>query len=254
MTDFERCEAVKLAIAQTRPIRGNVAANLIQHQRWVTLAARYEADVLMFPELSLTGYEPSRAKTLAMSATDPCLEPLQQLADRHQLTIAVGMPMSYDNGVSIGVLLFHPNAMRQAYLKQYLHSDEEPFFHAGRHLTQTIATAPEVAIAICYELSVPAHAQQAAATGAQVYLASVAKSAAGIEKAAVRLAAIAQQYSFQVMMVNCVGPCEDFEGAGGSAVWNREGSLLAQLDSRHEALLILDTETDAVIMPSISES
>ncbi|MEM1308443.1 MAG: carbon-nitrogen hydrolase family protein [Cyanobacteria bacterium P01_H01_bin.153] len=244
---------MKLAIAQTHPVRGNVQANLVQHQRWASLAARYGADVLMFPELSLTGYEPSLAKTLAVSPTDDCLEPLQQLADRHRLTIAAGMPTRHGQNVCISTLLFHPQAARQVYAKQYLHADEEPFFMPGHNLTGMIATAPAVAMAICYELSVPQHAQRAVAAGAQVYLASVAKSAAGVEKAMSRLATIAEQHSLQVVMVNCVGPCEDFEGAGGSAVWNRQGRLLTQLDSTHEGWLMLNTETEAVIAKSLAE-
>ena len=46
-----------LAAAQTVPVRGDVEANLAQHVRLVRVAAEEKAQVLVFPELSLTGYE-----------------------------------------------------------------------------------------------------------------------------------------------------------------------------------------------------
>jgi predicted amidohydrolase len=49
-----------------------------------------------------------------------------------------------------------------------------------------------------------------------------------------------------VLLSNCVGHCADFECGGGSAVWNREGVMLVQLDSVEEGILVLDTGTGEV--------
>jgi predicted amidohydrolase len=55
-----------IAVAQTVPIRGDVDANIEQHLRLIRVAAQEQAQVLVFPELSLTGYEvdiaPSRGR------------------------------------------------------------------------------------------------------------------------------------------------------------------------------------------------
>lgn len=238
---------MKLALAQTRPARGHWQTNLDHHQRWIALAVQLGADAIIFPELSLTGYEPSLAAQLAMVPTDDRLAPLQQLADRDRITIGLGLPTRHPSGVQISLLLFHPQAARQLYSKQYLHADEEPFFIPGHPTSGVIETATEVAIAICYELSVPEHAARAAQQGAKIYLASVAKSAAGVKQATARLQAIAQQYGMSVVMVNCVGPCEDFDGAGSSAVWDAQGQAIAQLDDTQTGLLLLDTATGQVI-------
>jgi predicted amidohydrolase len=48
-----------------------------------------------------------------------------------------------------------------------------------------------------------------------------------------------------VLAANCVGPCEGFVGAGGSAAWDEEGCLLMELGDRDEGLLVLDTRTRA---------
>ncbi|RYZ53062.1 MAG: carbon-nitrogen hydrolase family protein, partial [Chitinophagaceae bacterium] len=97
--------------------------------------------------------------------------------------------------------------------------------------------------AICYELSVPAHAEKVLQNGAQFYLASVAKTAAGAAKAAERLAQLAKDRAMTTLLVNCVGNCEDGLCAGQSAAWNPNGERLAQLDEKSEGLLLLDTAT-----------
>ena len=97
-----------------------------------------------------------------------------------------------------------------------------------------------MALAICYELSEPEHAENAYRRGAQIYCASVAKTVPGVEKAIPRLSEIANQYSMITFMSNCVG---DFDGGisgGRSSVWDNKGILIGQLDNKNEGLLISD--------------
>ena len=101
-----------------------------------------------------------------------------------------------------------------------------------------------VAPAICYESLLGAHAEAAVALGATLYVASVAKSAEGIVKGDAHYPSIARRHSLPVLMANCVGPCDDFEAVGGSAIWNARGELLARLPSSGEGALLLDTVTN----------
>ena len=104
-----------------------------------------------------------------------------------------------------------------------------------------------MALAICYELSVPEHAESAYQSGAEVYIASVAKSADGVEKAVKRLSEIANKYSMTVLMSNCVGHCDNFESAGKSSIWNDKGLLIGQLNDANEGIIIIDTGTQELI-------
>jgi len=47
-------------------------------------------------------------------------------------------------------------------------------------------------------------------------------------------------------MSNCVGRCDNFESAGGSAAWDDKGLLLGQLNDADEGILIVDTDTQEV--------
>ena len=231
---------MKIAIAQTRPIKGELPANLEQHLQLIQLAAANDADAIIFPELSLTGYEPTLAKDLATHPNDSRLDALQSLSNTHQLTIGAGLPTQSDRGRCISLVLFQPHQPRRTYAKKYLHPDEEAFFVSGPNFPVLTINEIPVGLAICYELSIPEHAAAAYEHGAQLYVASVAKTLDGVNRASQRLAAIAKEYATPVLMTNCVGPADDFASAGRSAVWNHEGILLEQLDETQEGLIIYD--------------
>ena len=125
-----------------------------------------------------------------------------------------------------------------------MHSDELPYFVAGLGQVTLPGANHVVAPAICYESLLDAHCDAAVALGATVYVASVAKSANGIAKADVHYPAIARRHSLHVLMANCVGPCDDFEAVGGSAIWSPRGELLARLPASDEGALLLDTGTN----------
>ena len=56
---------MRIAIAQIAAIKGNIEKNIENHLKWIKLAIQNNAGVLVFPELSLTGYEPELAEILA---------------------------------------------------------------------------------------------------------------------------------------------------------------------------------------------
>ena len=61
----------KIAVAQTCPVPGDVSANVDEHVRLARLAATEGAQVVVFPELSLIGYELALAAALSRLADKP---------------------------------------------------------------------------------------------------------------------------------------------------------------------------------------
>lgn len=237
---------MRIAAVQIKPVKGDVAANVAAHKKWAVLAVSLDADAVFFPELSLTGYEPSLANDLATDKGDTRFDGFQQLSDENNLTIGAGMPLRSKVGVQIGLITFQPDKPRQAYSKQLLHDDELPYFVPGHDQTIITIKGERLAPAICYESLQASHAANAARLGATIYMASVAKTQSGVEKALKHFPAIAGQYQIPVLMANCVGPCDNFISAGNSAVWNSEGLLVGQLDTESEGLLFFDTDTGEV--------
>jgi len=240
---------MKICVAQIKPVKGDVTFNIQHHKTFIHLAVEESAEMIVFPELSITGYEPSLAKELATTKEDERLEAFQQISDKNNIVIGVGIPLNSNNGIMIGMVIFQPHKPRETYVKQYLHADEFPFFILGQPLAPLIQH--KIALAICYEISVPDHSEAAHENGAAIYIASVAKSVKGMEKAIENLSAIARKYSMITLISNCVGHCDDFECGGRSAVWNNEGILLAQLDNKEEGMLIIDTSNLEVTVKAL---
>jgi predicted amidohydrolase len=238
---------MRLSVAQTRPIKGDIHRNITSHERLIDLAVSGGADVVIFPELSLTGYEPTLANALATAQEDTRFDRFQTISDSKNVTVGVGIPTLHSTGVCISMVLFQSHKARMTYSKRHLHLDEEPFFVSG-HTPMHINVADTIiAPAICYELSVAEHAEKAFRSGAAVYIASVAKTANGLEAAIPRLADIARIYSMTALMSNCVGECDGCECAGQTSVWNTKGVLVGQLNDRDEGVLIIDIDTQEVI-------
>lgn len=238
---------MKISVVQTRPVKGDIEQNIQGHLKLVDLAVSMSSDMIVFPELSLTGYEPELARALAMDETDRRLAVFQTISNEHNIIIGVGVPAKTDPGISIRQLFFRRGQPVMLYSKQYLHPDEEPFFVASRNSDVLQAGQTVIAPAICYELSVSEHAERACGNNANIYLVSAVKFTGGIEKALNRLSEIARTYSMTVLFSNSVGICDGQECAGKTSIWNDKGSLLAQLDDKREGILTFDTDTQQAV-------
>ncbi len=245
---------MKIAVAQIRSIKGDIQKNIVTHIQLINLAVSANAGIIIFPELSLTGYEPSLANELATTSEDIRFDEFQNLSDTNNIIIGAGSPTRTNKGTCISLVLFHPHQSRQHYSKQYLHPDEESFFVPGQGFTGKINNDSKIALGICYEISVPEHAQQAFNNGANIYMASVAKTEKGVVKAIEGLSAIAKKYSMTVFMSNCIGLADGEECPGKSSIWNKDGILIAQIKGEQEGILLMDTETGEVIEKSFKAS
>jgi predicted amidohydrolase len=234
---------MKICAAQIKPAPGDIEANLAKHQPFIERAVALGADLVFFPELSLTSYEPKLAAQLATTQEDARFNIFQNLSDAHNIIIGVGLPTPTATGTRISQILFQPQRARLTYSKQQLHADEMPYFKCGETGLVLKTNGHTLAPAICYESLQPGHAQQAANAGADVYLASVAKSERGLARAYAHYPAIARQHGLTVILSNALGACDDFVSAGQSAVWLKNGQLAGKLDGECEGLIMIDTLT-----------
>lgn len=237
---------MKICAAQIRPVKGDIEKNVENHKKLIELAASNGANILVFPELSLTSYESILAEDLAVVPDDERFDVFQKISDASEIVIGVGVPTKSETGVLISMLIFQPHQPRQIYSKQQLHSDEMPYFVGGKDEIFLEIGNEKIAPAICYESLLPEHAEKAVASGANFYLTSVAKSSGGVEKGYKHYPEIAKKYSMTVLMANSLGPCDDFESVGKSAIWNDEGELVGNLNDASEGILIFDTETQKI--------
>lgn len=237
---------MNIAIAQLKPVTGDIPVNIKKHIRFIESASLLKADIIFFPELSLTGYEPELSEKLAVDKKDKIFDVLQQTSDQKMITFAVGVPTKHQNEIRISMLIFQPQQPILLYSKQQLHEDELPYFKNGNEQVLITHKNQKIAPAICYESLQMDHANKAARLGAEIYIASVAKSQNGINKAFVHYPNVAKKHKMPVLMSNCIGECDNFISAGFSSVWNKEGKLVLQLDNQEEGLIVFNIETEKV--------
>lgn len=238
---------MRIGIVQFKPVKGDIEHNIKNHKEWISEGIEKDVDLIVFPELSLTGYEPELAEELATNQDDKRFDDLQTLSDCNRITIAIGLPTREGKDVFVSMIIFQPKKNRITYSKQYLFPTETPFFTAAKNPLTLNFETEVIAPAICYELSNKEHVEYAVKNNASIYLASVLNSIGGVDADLEKLSDIARNNRMTTFMANYVGQSGGYDCAGKSSIWNNKGELIAQLDDKNEGLLVYDTSINEMI-------
>ena len=218
---------LRIAAAQSPSVPGDVARNVVTHLAFVRAAVLQGVQVLVFPELSLTGYEPAALAANVLHADHGALAPLRQAARDHGMAIVVGGPAApvVDGALpAIGAWVLAPDGSAALYRKRHLHASEETFASAGTEDAQVHLLAGEpTAIAVCADITHPEHAQAAHSAGAALYAAGAVISARGYGPESELLHGYARDHGMAVLLANFSGSTGGYVSAGRSAVWEPGG-------------------------------
>ncbi len=243
-----------LAAAQTQPKRGDIEANLADHYRLINLASDNGADLIAFPEMSITGYERENASKLAFSPDDSRIERLKELASNKQIIVIAGAPIKINNDLFIGAYIIHPNGEVSIYTKHYLHTGEEIAFKPSLAYNPVLELNGEkISFAICADIMNPEHAENAGTENTTLYVAGIFFSPQGIAGAHKVLSGYAKKYSMNVLMSNFGGSSYGSPSAGKSAFWNKEGELINCLENKNTELLLIERKGSNWIKKTITE-
>jgi predicted amidohydrolase len=229
------------AAAQCAVRAGDISANATLHLAFMQRAREQGATFLLFPELSLTGYEPALAQSLAQTVDSPLLAPLRQMAQEASMTTVVGLPLQRpgQDKPQIAAVVLHPDGAVAVYTKQYLHPGEDQYFSAGEGGDLMLIADVPVALSVCADFSHPAHAARAAAQGAKVYAASVLIGETGYPHDSTLLQGYAARHGMAVLMANHGGPTGGWAAAGRSAFWDEQGRCVASTGGAGDRLLVV---------------
>jgi len=217
-----------VAAIQSVSIKGDIASNVARHAALAEQAAAFGARLALFPELSLTGYEPEIAADAALRGNDARLAPLAALAQRSGMIIVAGAPLRIGGALYIGALSFLPDGQVSEYTKQHLHDGEGAVFAAGHGGDALDVDGIQAALAVCADFTHASHAQAAATAGARLYVASVLVSPGGYAKDSAILRGHAARHAMPVLMANHGGPTGGWQSAGRSALWDERGQLVVE--------------------------
>lgn len=214
---------LRIAVAQPASVSHDVAANVRSH---TALIRRTDARVVVFPELSLTGYELSTAP-LALDSSS--LNPLIEACSASDTIALVGAPVKRGDGsMAISTLMVERAGIRLAYEKLFLGTDERKCFCPGDLPRVIEVDGFRLGLAICKDVNVDEHAAATAALDIDGYVASVVKHDHERTALTQRAADLAVTHRMWVAVSSAAGSTgEGFHAtAGHSAIWDPEGTCL----------------------------
>jgi predicted amidohydrolase len=213
-----------IAVAQPACAPYDVAANALTHAATVRSAG---ARVVVFPELSLTGYE---LDAPAVSADDPRLAPLVEACAAAGAVALVGAPVREPSGLEhIAVLAVDGTGVRVAYRKVWVAPAEAHRFTGGEPAVLDV-DGWRLGLAVCRDTGVPRHARDTAALGIDAYVAGtlMADHEAGVQDERARRTAVA--HGVRVAFASFAAPTGGgyTSPAGRSGIWGPDGGALAR--------------------------
>jgi NAD+ synthase (glutamine-hydrolysing) len=244
---------VRLALAQIDTVVGDLDGNRERILRELEQARREEVDLILFPELAVTGYPPEDL-LLRPGFLRAAKRSLQQIAaETHDIVALVGTP-------HLDLDLFNAGAVcadgdvkaiyRKRFLPNYGVFDEDRYFASGRDLLMLRLGEVLVGITICEDVWQPGPpATDLALAGAQIVV-NLSASPFHIGKDREReemLVARARDNVCFVALCNAVGGQDELIFDGHSVVLDDEGAVLARAPGFEESLLILDLDPTAVV-------
>jgi predicted amidohydrolase len=251
---------LRVAAAQIRPLLGDLGGNIEAHRRWIARARAEGVDLLVFPELSLTGYS---LRDLAPEMVVPLRGgPLADLArEAGGMSVAVGCVVATKSGppANAAALLEAgrvASVHRKVYLPNYGMFEEARYFTAGdrfrTHDSPTLGL--RLGTLICRDLWHLTSASVLAARGMDLLIAmsaspgrdlSEGRGETGFGSTAILRTlneCIARFHQVFVVHANRVGTEEGVTFTGASEVRAPSGALLAEGPEGAEALVIADID------------
>ncbi|REG99741.1 carbon-nitrogen hydrolase family protein [Flavobacterium aquicola] len=232
-----------LAASQTKPKRRDIDANLLDHYQLIKLAVANGAQLIVFPELSITGYEREDASRLAFTENDSRLDGLKKMASENSITIIAGAPIQIESNLFLGEFCIAPENTVSIYTKQFLHTGEEIHYQPSFDYNPMLEIKDErISCAICADIDNPKHAENASKRNSSTYIASIFFSPNGIPQAHESLQHYASKYQMNVLMANFGGDSYGYPSGGRSAFWNNKGELIAEMESSGAGLLLVENQ------------
>ena len=218
-------EPLTIAVAQPPCVPCDVAANALTHAVAIHAAG---ARVVVFPELSLTGYE---LDAPAISPGDLRLAPIVEACAATGSLALVGAPVRDEaGGLYIAMLAVGSEGATVAYRKVWLGEDESSRFTPGAGPAVLDVDGWRLGLAICRDTGIPEHAAATAALGMDAYVAGVLHLDEEATLHGERARRVAADHGVWVVTASFAGSTGGgyARAAGRSGIWNSDGVAVAE--------------------------
>ena len=243
-------EKIKLALAQISSKRESKSENLLKIEKLTLKAKQQGADLIIFPEMSLTGYVVlDQVYELAETIPGPSVAKIEALAKKTGMHIIFGMPelsektqaTVFNTAVFVG-----PQGLIGKYRKMYLptHSvfEEKRYFRPGYEPAAFQTDLGNIGLSICYDVFFPEVFRLTRLKGAQLIICISASPAVRRGYFEILTSARALENTAFLAYVNLAGVEDGLQFWGGSRLVSPTGDVVAKAKYDEEDFIICEVD------------
>jgi NAD+ synthase (glutamine-hydrolysing) len=245
---------LKTILAQQNYLVGDIEGNARKIVEAIyTAQQQYHADLIVFSELSITGYPPEDLlfRPVLYERIAQVLPSIKAAAK--EIDVILGYPEKNPQGFYNQAAFISKGEIVKHYFKQILPNynvfDEVRYFkHGDTSCVVEIKKIP-IAIMICEDLWFPQPIKEAKKAGAKLVV-SLNASPFDVNKAATRekiIGARARENNMPILYVNCVGGQDELVFDGGSMAFNAHGEISVQADFFKEEFLPVEIKANGLV-------
>src|SRR2546421_9857254 len=250
---------MRLALAQINPTVGDLDGNRERILRGIDEAKAAGADLVLFPELAVTGYPPEDL-LLRPGFIRAAEESLRELArDTRGLTALVGFP-HFDGDLYNACAVCAGGEVKAIYRKRFLPNygvfDEDRYFAPARDLLLLEHGETLIGPTICEDIWQPGPPATDLALADAELIANISASPFHVGKDREReemLVTRARDNACFLAFCNCVGGQDELIFDGHSLVLDDEGIVVARAPGFEECLLVVDVDPEEVLARRLSD-
>lgn len=243
-------QPLRIALAQVNPIVGDLEGNSRLIADWIGRARGQAADLVIFPELALTGYPPEDL-VLKRSFVRDNLKQLDVVAKATKGIAAVVGFVDEEGAIFNAAAFMYDGELKAVYHKVFLPNygvfDEQRYFEPGHRAPILDRIGVRIGMSVCEDCWYPSGPMAWEAHHGADLLVNINGSPYHAGKRGPREAMVsgrAADYGAFIAWVNTVGGQDELVFDGNSAVFGPRGELLAHAQSFAEELLVCDIDVE----------
>jgi predicted amidohydrolase len=229
-------DRINTLLAQLRPTLRNTQQNLETMRKFI--AENDKADLVVFPELFLSGYTTSKVEELALDLEGSEVDAIAHFARENSTAVIFGMQERVSGEIANSAICIDRSGnVAGSYRKTHLFGDERDAYVAGDELLVVELAGVRAGIMICFDVEFPEVARSLAKAGANLLITISANMNPFGRDHDVFATARALESGVPHLYVNQVGKGEEFTFAGGTMIVSADGYRLAEAGPAKETVI-----------------
>jgi predicted amidohydrolase len=239
----------RIALAQLAIADGNKEENLKKMESALQKAWEESADLLILPELNLTGLVSlEQMKLIAEPRGGESFQQIQNMLKTYPVSVLYSFPeyVSDDEIYITSCLLGKNGEVLAYYRKTHLYTDENEMFSRGNEWTKVKLGGLSIGLLTCYDIEFPEPARTLALQGIDLLIVNSANMAPYEYIHRLFIQARALENQFFVVYCNRIGANAKYEYHGQSAVIGPDGKIIAEIEDDVEAVQIVEISLEEI--------